>query len=69
MINRINDDDAALNVYVATKGVERYVFMFSDENRRALLQVAGRYAADPLLSFTWHDAAVLSQHLREQSEP
>jgi hypothetical protein len=28
------------------------------------LQTLGRYAADPELSFTWYDAAILSQKVR-----
>jgi len=29
--------------------------------------VLGRYASNPELSFTWYDAAVLSQKIRQES--
>ena len=31
------------------------------------LRVLGRYASNPELSFTWYDAAVLSQKIRQES--
>lgn len=53
-----------MNVLALVKGTERYVFLYDDESQRALLQTMGRYAADADLSFTWYDAAVLSQKVR-----
>jgi hypothetical protein len=53
-----------MNVLALVKGTERYVFLYDDESHRALLQTMGRYAADADLSFTWYDAAVLSQKVR-----
>jgi hypothetical protein len=53
-----------MNVLALVKGTERYVFLYDDESHRALLQAMGRYAADADLSFTWYDAAVLSQKVR-----
>jgi hypothetical protein len=61
-----------MNVLALVKGTERYVFLYDDESHRALLQTMGRYAADPDLSFTWYDAAVLSQkvrRLRDEQRP
>lgn len=46
------------------KGEERYLFLFNDATRAELLRTLGRFASDPELSFTWHDAAVLSQKIR-----
>jgi hypothetical protein len=64
--------ERAMNVLALVKGTERYVFLYDDESHRALLQTMGRYAADPELSFTWYDAAVLSQkvrRLRDEQRP
>jgi hypothetical protein len=58
-----------VNVLALIKGEERYVFLYDDESADQLLQTLGQYAADPDLSFTWYDAAVMSQRIaRLQSE-
>jgi hypothetical protein len=63
--------DAALtqeiNVLALVKGAERYVFLFTDEHKAEVLRTLGRFASNPELSFTWYDAAVLSQRLRQES--
>lgn len=53
-----------VNVLALVKDGERYVFLYDDDSSAALLQTLGRYAADPELSFSWYDAAVLSQKVR-----
>ena len=53
-----------MNVIALVKDGERYVFLYDDRSPDALLRQFGRYAADPALSFTWYDAAVLSQRVR-----
>ena len=56
-----------VNVLALVKGAERYVFLYTDENRVNMIESFGRYASDPELSFTWYDAAVLTQKaLREK---
>ena len=59
-----------VNVLALLKDGERYVFLYDDRSLPQLLQTLGRYAADPELSFSWYDAAVLSQKVRrlQQSE-
>lgn len=60
-----------VNVLALVKAGERFVFLYDSESVDALLEQLGQHAADPELSFTWYDAAVLSQRvrkLREQSE-
>lgn len=57
-----------INVLALVKGSERYVFLYDDTNRAETLRVLGRYASNPELSFTWYDAAVLSQKIRRESE-
>lgn len=46
---------------------EVYVFAWDDDPASAVgvLRAAGRYASDPDLSFTWYEAAKLSQTVRE----
>ncbi len=59
-----------INVLALVRGEERYVFLYDDESADQLLRTLGDYAADPELSFTWYDAAVMSQRiarLRDQS--
>ena len=49
------------------KGSERYVFLYNETNRANVLRTLGRYASNPDLSFTWYDAAVLSQKIRQEA--
>jgi len=53
-----------INVLALVKGEERYIFLYDDNNRSETLRTLGRYASNPELSFTWYDAAVLSQKVR-----
>ena len=53
-----------INVVALVKGDERYIFLFNDENRGETLRTFGRYASNNDLSFSWYDAAVLSQKVR-----
>lgn len=58
----INED---ITVLAMIKGEERYVFLYNEANRTELLRTLGRYAADPELSFSWYDAAVMSKKVRD----
>lgn len=55
-----------INVVALVKGSERYIFLYDDDNRSQALRILGRYASSPDLSFTWYDAAILSQKIRRQ---
>ena len=57
----MNDD---INVLALVKGRERYIFLYEDSQRAEALRTLGRFASNPELSFTWYDAAVLSQKVR-----
>jgi len=57
-----------INVLALVKGTERYVFLYDDESRAETLRVLGRFASNPELSFTWYDAAVLSQKIRQETQ-
>ena len=53
-----------VNVVALVKGEERYIFLFNDEKKGETLRTLGKYASNPDLSFSWYDAAVLSQKVR-----
>jgi hypothetical protein len=55
------------NVLALIKGNERYIFVYDDEAHEALIDSLRDHAADPHLSFTWFDAAVLTEKAREQA--
>ena len=57
-----------INVLALVKGCERYIFLFDDTNRAETLRTLGRFASNPDLSFTWYDAAVLSQKIRQTAQ-
>ena len=54
-----------INVLALVKGKERYIFLYDDDNRSEALRTLGRYASNQELSFSWYDAAVLSQKIRQ----
>lgn len=54
-----------INVLALVKGEERYIFLYDDEHRAQALRTLGRFASNPELSFSWYDAAVLSQRIRQ----
>lgn len=56
-----------INVLALVKGEERYVFLYDDDHRAETLRTLGKYASNPELSFSWYDAAVLSQRLRQEA--
>ena len=58
-----------LEVVALVKDRERYVFRFDAESADELLRTLGQFAADKDLSFTWYDAAVISQKVRAMVAP
>lgn len=63
MIGNYPDD---INVIALLKGKERYVVLYDDNNRSKALRTLGQYASNPELSFSWYDAALLSQTIRHE---
>ena len=55
------------NMLALVKGSERYIFLYTEANRAETLRTIGRFASNPELSFSWYDAAVLSQKIRQES--
>ncbi len=56
----------AFNVLALIKGAERYVYVFDDDCWHQLIEAFRDQAADPRLSLTWFDAAVLMEKARQQ---
>ncbi len=44
---------------------DRYVFLFDRESIPEIVRTLGRFAADPQLGFSWHEAALLTSRIRE----
>lgn len=57
-----------INVLALVKGEERYIFLFDDGHRAETLRTLGRFASNAELNFSWYDAAVLSQRIRQTAE-
>ena len=54
-----------VNVLALVKGDQRYIFLFDNQSREQMLRTLERFAADPGLTLTWYDAAVVSQKVRQ----
>ena len=57
-----------INILALAKGEERYIFLYNDQSRNEALRTLGRYASNPELSFSWYDAAVMSQKVRRSNK-
>ena len=57
-----------INILAFVKGEERYLFLYKNETRSETLRTLGRFASNPELSFSWYDAAVLSQRVRAEAK-
>ena len=60
-------DKQEVNVLAIVKDYERYIFLYDDTDATVstILQKFGEYASDQELSFSWYDAAILSQKVRD----
>ncbi|MCI0460106.1 MAG: hypothetical protein L0Z62_24405 [Gemmataceae bacterium] len=56
------------NVLALIKGQERYIFVYDDDSRQPLIETFRDQAADPQLTFSWFDAAVLTEKARQQPD-
>ncbi len=54
-----------INILALAKGEERYIFLYNESTRNETLRMLGRYASNSELSFSWYDAAVMSQKVRK----
>ncbi len=55
------------NVLALLKGDERYVYVYDDDSRQALLEQLRAHAAQTDLSLNWFDAAVLTEKIWQQA--
>jgi hypothetical protein len=59
------DGGGDINVLAMEKGDEKYIWLYGDDRLIDLMRSLGKFASDPDLSFTWYDAAVLSNRARQ----
>jgi hypothetical protein len=57
-----------LSVLALLKGKERFLYVYDDESRERLIDAIRDQAADPNVSLSWFDAAVLTQRARQQGQ-
>ena len=57
---------ADVNVVGLQKAGENYLFLYRDDQSEDVLRSIGRTASQDDLTFSWHDAAVLSQKVRSR---
>lgn len=60
--------DTDKRVVAFVKGIERYIFQYERGDELAVYRTLGRFAGDAQLSFSWWDAAVLSQRIRAREK-
>ena len=56
-----------VNVLALVKGREHYVFVYDEDSRADLITAFRDQAADPALTLSWFDAAVLAEKARAQA--
>jgi hypothetical protein len=57
------------NLIVLVKGTERYAVVYDAGSQEEAIRVLARWASHNELGFTWYDAAVLSQRIRQNQQP
>ena len=56
-----------LSVLALIRGQERYLYVYDDDSREALVEAIRAQAANHTVSLTWFDAAVLTERARQQA--
>ena len=57
-----------INVLALVKGEERYVFLYDNKSCSETLRTVAKFASKTDLSFTWYDAAVVGQKIRQEAK-
>ena len=57
-----------LSVLALIRGSERFVYVYDDESFEGLIEAIRTQAADPAVSLSWYDAAVLAERARQQAQ-
>lgn len=58
-------EKAEKNVIVLQRGEQKFVFLFQDNHVERLKQELGNMASDPESPFTWHDATLALNKVKE----
>lgn len=53
-----------LNVLALIKGDERFIFVYDDDSKEAVVEDIYSKASDPGVSLNWFDAATLARRVR-----
>jgi hypothetical protein len=61
------DGQSDINVMVLIKGNERFIWLYPDDKAADALRSLGRFAANDELNFSWMDAAMMSQKIRQRT--
>jgi hypothetical protein len=56
-----------INVIALVMGGVRYVFLYDDDSHEEAIRAIARHAANPDLNFSWYDAAVLGEKVRQNT--
>lgn len=67
-MNRIPATTTDIHTLCLVKGDERYVWHYRADQKSEVLRHLGQYASRSDLSFTWYDAALLSQKIRQEAK-
>jgi len=57
-----------LNVLALFKGKDRYIFVYDDAGKNAIVDAVRNCASDPATAFNWFDAAVLTERAERQAQ-
>ncbi len=57
-----------LSVLALIRGKERFVYVYDDDSREELIEAIRAQAANPAVSLSWYDAAVLAERARQQAD-
>ena len=55
-----------VNVLALFKGTERFIYVYDDDSRAAVIDAIRDAAANPKVAVNWFDAAVLTDRARQQ---
>jgi hypothetical protein len=55
----------AVNVLALVRDGQKYVFLYDDNSIETVLAQLAEFADDPELDFTWYDAAMLTERVRQ----
>jgi len=66
-MKRVGDPQDDLCIVALAKGDERYIILYDVADAIAACCQLGRWASDPRLSLTWHEAAYMAQLIRQEA--